>query len=67
MLEHLKGRRVEIQMGTTSIFTDSHKGIVANVGESWIEIKTKSKIVFINLAMIGSITIDGNYEQVEPK
>ena len=67
MLEELKGRRVEIQMGSTSIFTDKHKGMVTNVGESWIEIKTKDKITSINLAMVGSISVDANYKQVDPK
>ena len=67
MFEELKGRRVEIQMGTVSTFTDSHKGIVTDISESWIKIKTKNKIVSINLAMIGSIAVDVNYEQVAPK
>ncbi len=56
MLEELKGKEVSIQMGSASIVTDSLKGKVLDVGETWIKLQTKKKIEYINLAMVGSIS-----------
>ena len=58
MFEELKGKEVVIQMGSASIVTDRLKGKVIDVGESWIKIQRKKKIVQINLAMVGTITTD---------
>ena len=58
MFEELKGKEVLIQMGTASAVTDRHKGKIVDVGESWIKIQSKKKIVYINLAKVGSIATD---------
>lgn len=67
MFEEFKGRRVEVQMGTAGSFTDRYKGQVIDISDSWIKIKTKKKIVAVNLALVGSIAIAASYEQVSPK
>lgn len=56
MLEELRGKEVFIQMGSASIVTDSFKGKVLDVGETWIKLQTKKKIEYINLAMVGRIS-----------
>jgi len=56
MLEGLKGKEVSIQMG--GIFAENWQGKALEVGETWIKLQTKKKIVCINLAMIGSISTD---------
>ena len=56
MLEELRGKEVLILMGSASIVTDSLKGKVLDVGETWIKLQTKKKIAYINLAMVGRIT-----------
>jgi Domain of unknown function (DUF6897) len=56
MLEGLKGKEVLIQIGTASSFTDRHKGTVIKIGDSWLQIKTKKKMVYINIEKIGSIS-----------
>ena len=58
MFEELKGKEVLIQMGSASMVTDRHKGTVIKIGESWLKIQTKKKMVYINLGMVGSITTD---------
>ena len=58
MLEKLKGKEVTLQMGSASIVTDSIKGKVMEVGESWIKIQTKKKLQYINLAKVGRITTE---------
>ena len=56
MLEELKDKEVSIIMGSASIVTDSHKGKVLDVGETWIKLQTQKKIEYINLAMVGQIS-----------
>lgn len=53
MFEELKGKEVLIQMGSTGVVTDRHKGTVVKIGESWLKIQTKKKMVYINWAWSG--------------
>ena len=55
MFEELMGKEVTVQMGSNSIVTDSIKGKVMEVKESWIKIQTKKNLEYANLSLVGRI------------
>lgn len=57
MLEELIEKKVTIHLGTLGGITDSVKGEVVAIEDSWIMIKTKKETEFINLNTIRRITL----------
>ncbi len=58
MLKEIEGREVVVTMGSASMVTDCTKGRVVSVDESWVKIQGKRKVEYINIRMIGSISLD---------
>ncbi len=57
MLKELVGKTVSIHIPLTSINVDQVKGEILRADDSWIEIKTKKSIEYINTAFIKRIVV----------
>jgi hypothetical protein len=56
MLQELLGKTVTIYLGVVSSFTDSVKGEVVDVKDSWLKLQTKRDIEMINVDKISRIS-----------
>ena len=56
MLQELLGKTVTIHLGIVSGLTDSVKGEVVEVKDSWLKLQTKRKIELINIEKIRRIS-----------
>lgn len=56
MLQELLGKTVTIYLGVFSGFTDSFKGEVVEIKDSWIKLRTKKTIELINVEKITRIS-----------
>jgi hypothetical protein len=57
MLEQLVGQKVTIHLGTVSGISDSVKGEVVELKESWLQLKSKTSTELIHLNMIIRISV----------
>jgi hypothetical protein len=57
MLEELVGQKVTIHLGTVSGISDSVKGDVVELKESWVKLQSKAGTELINRNMIIRISV----------
>lgn len=57
MLKELIGQTVTVYLGTSSTFSDSLKGEVQEVSDTWLKLQTKKTIEFILIEKIGRISV----------
>jgi DNA-binding XRE family transcriptional regulator len=51
MLQELVGKTIEVQILVFSDFTDKVRGDLLRVSDSWLEVKTKKRTEYVNVAL----------------
>jgi len=56
MLQELVGKTVTIHLGIASTFTDSVKGEIVEIKDSWLKLQTRRNIELINVEKISRVS-----------
>lgn len=55
MMQELVGKTIEVQILVVSDFTDKIRGELLRASDSWLEIKTKKRIEYVNTTLIKKV------------